>query len=237
MLKFDLQKGKGYNYDMSWNYDQDVMGQNVAMNMGAGYSLDIIGDDGNIKTINGEFKNFKMNMKAMGMEINIDTDKPVKNEIEDSTAIAENISNKMNKIFGLITGKKFTMKVNREGEVLDVSGFDQMLSSIADSSGMDEEQRQKVMQTINQQVNEKEIKNRFADIFYIFPQKEVKVGDTWEKEYETSSSKMPVKNHSVYKVKEIEGDMVTIAARTDMISSDENIKVDGKQTGTLIVDS
>jgi hypothetical protein len=237
MLKFNLQKGRGYDYDMSWNYDQDVMGQNVVMNMGAGYSLDITNDDGKIETINAEFKSFKMNMKLMGMEINVDTDKPVVNETEDSTQTMANVSNKINKVFSLIKGKKFLMKVNKEGEVLEVNGFEQIFSSMADSAGVDSTEREKVMQSVKQQFNEGDIKNRFADIFYIFPQKEVKVGDTWEKEYETVSGKAPIKNHTVYKVKEIEGDMVTLSSKTDITSAQENMKAEGTQTGTFIVDS
>ena len=234
MLKFNLEKGKGYDYEMVWDFDQEIMKQELKMSMMAGYSMEVTDDDGNTKTINAQYKDFKLNMKVMGMEIDVDTDKPApEGSMED---LKGNISGLMSKIFSTIKGKKFGMKVDKEGTVLEVTGFDQITSAMVDSLGLDEDSKEKIMQSAKQQFNDKDIKDQFAQIFYIFPQKEVKVGDSWGKNYETVG-KLPAKYNTTYKVKEIEGDMVTLSAKTDIQSSTEQMKMEGKQTGTLIVDS
>ncbi|MFI5134138.1 MAG: DUF6263 family protein, partial [Chitinophagales bacterium] len=84
--------------------------------------------------------------------------------------------------------------------------------------------------------NSDDIKDQFAQVFYIFPQKEVRVGDSWEKSYETKS-RVPAKYNTTYTVKDIDGDMVTLSAKTNIQASDENMKTQGTQNGTLLVDS
>ncbi|MBP8244596.1 MAG: hypothetical protein KAX45_08660, partial [Chitinophagaceae bacterium] len=39
MLKFDLEKGKGYDYEMIINMDQELMGQPLQMDMTTYYSM------------------------------------------------------------------------------------------------------------------------------------------------------------------------------------------------------
>ena len=51
LLKFNLEKGKGYDYEMVWDLNQDVMNQQIGISVTAGYSAEVADDDGNIKTI------------------------------------------------------------------------------------------------------------------------------------------------------------------------------------------
>ena len=51
MLKFNFEKGKGYDYEMIINMDQEIMGQTMKMDMTTYYSMDVSEDDGSIKTI------------------------------------------------------------------------------------------------------------------------------------------------------------------------------------------
>jgi len=234
LLKFNLEKGKGYDYEMVWDLNQEVMKQGIKMDVTAGYSMDITGDDGKMKTIEAVYNDFKMNMQVMGMEINIDTDKPAPDvSMEDAKT---NPSALMNKLFSGIRGKKFNMKVNEEGEVIEVTGFDAIAKDMVDSLGLPEEYKEKMEATAKDQFNGDDIKKQFSQMFYIFPNKEVKVGDSWKTNY-TTSGKMPAKYNNTYTVKEIEGDMVTLDAKTTIETENETIKLDGNQTGKLLVDS
>ena len=49
----------------------------------------------------------------------------------------------MNQLFGAIKGQKFTMKVNAEGKVQEVTGFENMAKQIVDSWDLDEEEKRK----------------------------------------------------------------------------------------------
>ena len=237
LLKFNLEKGKGYDYEMVWDLDQEIMKQDMAISITGGYSVEVADDDGNIKTISAEYNDFKMNMKIMGKEIDVDTQKPVTDT--NTEDIKQDPGVLMNKIFRSIIGKKFTMRVDKEGKVLEIIGFDNLFAGMADSLGLDEEAKQKMIQGIKQNLNDEDLKNSFTQVFYIFPQKEVKVGDSWTKDYD-KGGKLPAKYSTTYKVKDIEGDMVTLSADSKIESAKENtenMKVEGTQTGTLLVDS
>lgn len=233
MLKLNLQKGQAYDYDMITDFDQEIMGQEVKMSMNMGYSLDVIADSGNIRTVNTEVNRIKMDMQMMAMKFSIDTDKPASES--DTTTMQGKLSLAFSKLGEVMKGKKFEMKVDKEGKVIEISGFDQIFSSLADSSNMESEERTKALQSLKEQMNGQEAKDQFTELFAIFPQKEVRVDDTWEKDYETTG-RIAAKNHTVYKVKDIEGDIVTVSAKTKFESSRE-IKLDGNKNGIVIVDS
>ncbi|HRG81300.1 MAG TPA: DUF6263 family protein, partial [Chitinophagaceae bacterium] len=123
MLKFDLEKGKGYDYEMIINMDQEILGQPVQMDMTTYYSMDIIDDDGSIKTISSKLERFKMNTVMMGFNLDIDTDDPVSKDTGD---VKRNPLELMKKVFGALKGTKFNMKVNREGKITEVSGLENL---------------------------------------------------------------------------------------------------------------
>ncbi|MGQ0738879.1 MAG: DUF6263 family protein [Bacteroidota bacterium] len=234
MLKFNLENGKGYDYEMTVNMDQEIMGQPMKMDMTVYYSMDVSEDNGTVKTINASYERFKMNTAVGGMNIDIDTDKPITGDTSD---MKTNPLLAVNKVFGAIKGQKFTMKVNAEGKITDVTGFENMGKNIAESLGLGEEEKAEMMKQFDGQFNADEIKQNLERFWYIFPNKEVKVGDTWDKMTEVRG-KMPAKYKSSYKVTEIEGDMVTLE-ETSKIEAKENemIGLTGDVTGTIVVDS
>ena len=231
LLKFNFEKGKGYDYEMIINMDQDVMGQAMQMDMSNYYSMDVIEDDGATKTISTTFDRFKMTMGVAGMNIEVDTDKPL-----NSMGGQENPIAKVNAILGAVKGKKFSMKVDAEGKVLDVTGLQNMATSIVDSMGLNEAEKAQMIQKFSQQFNDKSIKEQFERVLYIFPNKEVKVGDSWTKTT-TPSGPMGGKYTSTYTVKDIEGDMVTLEEKSTVNGAEEKVKMTGTINGTLVVDS
>lgn len=231
LLKFNFEKGKGYDYEMIINMDQDVMGQTMQMDMSNYYSMDVVEDDGTTKTISTTFDRFKMTMGVAGMNIEVDTDKPI-----NSIGGQENPIAKVNAILGAVKGKKFSMKVDAEGKVLDVTGLQNMATSIVDSMGLNEAERAQMIQKFSQQFNDKSIKEQFERVLYIFPNKEVKVGDSWTKTT-TPSGPMGGKYTSTYTVKDIEGDMVTLEEKSTVNGAEEKVKMTGTINGTLVVDS
>lgn len=232
MMKFNFEKGRGYDYEMIMNMDQEVMGAKQQIDMSTYYSMLVTEDDGALKTIKTTFDRFKMNMGVMGMQIEVDTEKPFV-ATGDSE---ENPLAMVNRLLGAIKGQQFVMKVDAEGKVQDVQGFQEMGMKIADSLGLDEAKKKEMLQSFSQQFNEKNIKEQFERVLCIFPNKEVKVGDSWQKTT-TTSGPMGGKYSSTYTVKEIEGDMVTLEEKTKIESDNEQLKLSGEQTGELVVDS
>lgn len=235
MLKFNFEKGKGYDYEMIINMDQEIMGQKMQMDMSNYYSMDVVEDDGNIKTITSKFDRFKMKMNVVGMNLEVDTDNPLPESGEISDGKTDPFK-KINQMFGAIKGQQFSMKVDQEGKILSVEGFENMGKMLADSLDLNEKDQEDMMKQFNEQFNAKSTKSQFERFLYIFPNKEVKVGDSWQKNSEISG---PVggKYASTYKVTEIEGDMVTLEETTKMESEDEKVNLKGDIKGTLVIDS
>jgi Family of unknown function (DUF6263) len=234
MLKFNFEKGKGYDYEMITNMDQEIMGQKIQMDMAFYYSMDVTDDDGTTKTITTSIDRFKMKMAMGGMNIDIDTDEPMPSL--GKTDNGKDPMKMLNSLFGAIKGQRFSMKVDAEGKVLDVSGFENMANTIVDSMSLDEEHGRQLKEKFNQQFNSDKMKGQFGRIFYIFPNKQVKVGDSWQKNSDVKGEMAGTYN-STYKVTDIEGDMVTLAEDTKVESSQEKMKLNGKVKGTIVVDS
>ncbi len=234
MLKFNFEKGKGYDYEMNTNMDQEIMGQTIGMDMLFYYSMDVKDDDGTTKTITTSVDRFKMKVSAMGMNIDIDTDKPMPNM--GLTKDGEDPAKMINSLFGAIKGQKFSMKVNAEGKVLEVTGFENMAKTIVDSLAMNEEEKEKMMQQFSKQFSAEQMKSQFERTWYIFPNKEVKVGDSWDKSTDIAGE-MGGTYNSTYKVTDIEGDMVTLSESTKIESKQKDMDMKGSIKGTIVVDS
>ncbi|MEO7394490.1 MAG: DUF6263 family protein, partial [Chitinophagaceae bacterium] len=232
MLKFNFEKGKGYDYEMIINMDQDVMGQAMRMDMSTYYSMDVLEDDGTTKTIASTFDRFKMDMGVGGMNIKVDSDNPV-----PEMGGKDDPMKVLNSLLGAVKGRKFTLKVNAEGDVLEVTGLKDMAQSITDSmTYLDEKQKQEMMSKFSQQFNDQNIKDQFERVLYIFPNKEVKVGDSWKKTTKPGGM-MGGQYNSTYTVKEIEGDMVILEEISTVEGIAEGTKMSGNINGTMIVDS
>lgn len=235
MLKFNFEKGKGYDYEMTMNMDQEIMGQKMEMDMSTYYSMDVIEDDGDVKTITSTYDRFKMNMGVAGMNIEVDSDKPLPSFGTDEDG--NDPMKMLNGLLGAIKGRQFTMKINAEGKVLEVLGFEEMAKSIVDSLGVGGAKGQQMIEQFNQQFNEESIKDQFERVLYIFPNKEIKVGDSWEKKSSSLGGVAKGEYNSIYTVTDIEGDMVTLDEKSTIKTNEEDAKMSGKILSKLIVDS
>ncbi len=233
MLKFNLENGKGYDYEMILNMDQEIMGQKIQMDMSTYYSMEVEKEENGVKTINSSVDRFKLKTAFAGFNMEIDTDQPLPTSGNDST---DNPMRMVNKVFGAMKGRKFTMKVNGEGKVLSVTGFENMAVTLVDSLNIDPSKKEEMIKQFDKQFNSGQIKEQMERFWYIFPNKEVKVGDTWQKNT-TQIGDMPGNYTSTYEVKEIEGDMVTIGEMTKVDSKKDTLDLKGEITGTFVVDS
>jgi hypothetical protein len=229
-LKFNLEKGKQYGYEIAWNMDQKIMDRDDKINLRGNFSFEVIADDGKIKTLKGVYRSFRLYMKIMELEMDIDTDKPVAAAGEN-----ENIEGMMHRLFSKIKGNAFKMKVDEEGNILSISGFDEIINSMIDSAGLNKEMELQMRASLKDQFNEQEMKNQFAHIFMIFPGKAVNTGDSWQRNYKIAG-KIAADFSTTYTVKQKEGDHVTLDAKSVIGPAGGDMKVKGTQSGTLLVD-
>ncbi len=233
LLKFNLEQGKGYDYELVWDMDTKVAGQETAITMTGLYTMDITGIDEKVRSVTTAYKRIKMDMNVMGMNLTMDSEAPPTAEGEGDG----NPLGMMNKVMTAIVGKKFVIKADEEGNILEVTGFEKIINDMIDSMGLEPSAKAQVDASMKDQFSEQSIKDQFAPIFTIFPNKEVKVGDTWDKSFSTGG-KMAAKHTTTYTVKEIDGDHVTLSANTKIASKEEDgQQISGSQTGKIIVDS
>ena len=234
MLKFNFEKGKGYDYELISNTDREVNGKTTQIDLSAYYSMEVTDDEGQFKTISTTIDRFRLKTEVGGLFLDIDTDKPLPSL--GKSADGKDPMKLLNGLFGAIKGQKFIMKVDAEGKIKELAGFENMTNTIVDSLSLDEKQSQEMKQRFSQQFNSERTKSQFERVFYIFPNKEVKVGDSWQKN-SVVKGEMGGNYTSTYKVTDIEGDMVTLSERTKVGPADEKAKMTGEITGTIIVDS
>lgn len=231
VLKFNLEKGKGYDYELVWDMDMKAAGQTSTVTIDGQYSMNIVDDNAGVKTVETMYKSIRMSMSVMGMNIEMDTDKPV----DENTDVESNPTGAMNKVMKGLVNKPFMVKVDAEGNVLEITGVDKIVTDMVDSLGLSEERKQMVVASMKDQFSDESMKDNFAEMFTIFPNKEVKVGDSWKKTY-SKGGRTAATFNTTYTVKEIDGDHVTLKAESKISGKDE-MDVAGTQTGNIIIDS
>ncbi len=235
LLKFNFEKGKGYDYEMDMNLDQEILGMPAGIRMTTYYSIEVKEDDGQLKTLLARYERFKMALDMVAMKMKVDTESPV-----DTSEQGGKQMEMLSRVLGAIKGKQFEMKVDAEGAIKEVKGFKEMAESIVESMELDPEKekevREEMKKKFGQQFNDEKIREQFASFLYIFPNKEVKVGDTWTRKGSMSGMAAGILN-STYKVTDIEGDMVTLEEKSLISAAGDDQEVSGKQEGILVVDS
>lgn len=227
ILKFNLQKGKAYAYSMKVDIEREMQGQKMNSMMNFDYDVEVIDDKDNIKTLKSTYRKVMMNMKLPQMNVDVDTDRPVSDTIIDKNNPMAFFGN----MFHAIVGKSFTLKVDAEGKVLEVTGLKEMGEAMMASMKPDETLRPVIEQAFNSQFNEASMKQNFSQAFNIFPNKPVKVGDSWEKNM-TLGGMMPAVVKTVYTVKDIKADKITL----DVQSNTEIQNTKSLMTGSMMVD-
>ena len=241
VLKFNLQKGKGYDFEIIMDLDQEVMQQKSKIGFTAAYAITVTDDDGQLKSLTAEYKDFKMKMNMMGQEINIDgAKKPVQlgssDQQNDPSAMLANA-------FSGIVGKKFNLKVNSMGEIVGVAGFEELINEMIAGMNLTDEKKLMVQASLKDQFNAEKIKESFAPMFNIYPGREIKLGDSWERTYELKAG-VGAKYTTQYTVKSFDGDKVFLDTKSKIdpiadtsANSFGGMQMSGTQSGTMTVNS
>ena len=238
LLKFNLEKGKSYEYAMEMNMDQEVMDQKNKIGLIAGYTINVVDESQAIKTLEVAYKDFKMNMSMMGQEMNIDASKKpdtINGSSDDPMQMLKNV-------FSGIIGKKFTMKVTPVGKIEEIAGLAEIVTSMVDNMSANGETKNMLSKSLQDQFNPETIKQSFAPMFSVYPNKEVGVGDKWSNSYDLSLQ--GIKINLEYTVKSFQGDNAILGVNSKIISLEgtENpelagMKMSGTQTGTMTVNT
>ena len=234
-LKLNLKKGQTYTYGMKMNMNMAAMSD---INMDFGFKMKVEDVDAqNNYALLCSYDAIRFKMSMMGKDMGYDS-----KNVGDTTS--ENPQNQMfRKIFGSMVGQSFKMTMSQKGEVLKVEGLKDLVETMTQSMDMPEDQKDKMREQMSQSFSEEQMKQTFSQGFSVFPDKPVKVGDSWKKNVSKNTSGIAMNQEVTYTVKEITDKAVVLSLSGVIKSSkDENAasaKIDdmsGDLKGTMEMD-
>jgi hypothetical protein len=223
LLKFNFQKGKTYNYTMSFDVSQKKGDQSRGSTMKWNYDMQVIDEKAGLKTL-------KTTYKRIDMTMNMGNDQKMEFS-SDKEVDAMDFMQLPSRMFKIVKGKSFLMQVNEKGEVVSVTGFDKIGEAVVSEAGLPEEMKPMLRQNFQQRFNDDAVEQMFSQSFEIFPNKPVKIDDSWKK----NANIMKQDISTVYTVKNIKGNRVFLTGTSKIKSNDG--KNSGTQISKLIIDS
>lgn len=235
-FRFNPPVGAAYDITMQMDMEQKIMGQNSKIGMSTTYNMNVKGLDTGVYDLHMKYNHFRMTMHAGGMEMEIDSDKPA-TEAPNTGDPAAMMVAMMNRVFSGIKGQSFSMKLSESGEISDVNGFENMIQAMVDSMGLSSVEQMQVGASLSDQFNENDVRNSFQTAYSIYPNKPIKVGDSWTRTA-SAKGKMPMMIDSKYTVKAIANGIATlgVASAFSPLEKDSDSNIKGTQSGEMQVE-
>lgn len=224
-LRFNFQKGKVYNYAMSFDVNQSKGDQKRSTLMKWNFDMEVVDSKKDIKTIKTTYKKIEMTMD-MGMGGDQKMEFSSEKEVD-----AMDFMQLPSKMFSIIKGKSFTMEVDEKGEIVSITGFDKIGESVIAEMNLPAEMKPMMQQNFKKQFSDDNVKEMFGQWFDVYPGKHVKVGDTWKRNAKISGLQQTAS--TLYTVKNIKGNRVYVSGESKIAGE----KTQGSLSSKLIIDS
>lgn len=201
------------------------------------FSVDEVDSEGNL-TLSYKYDKIKLDIDTNG----------AKNTIDTSSSDQSNTESAMYKS---IIGKGFTTKVTKLGEVTEVNGIETLIDSMIESvySSDDEDMKayaDEVKENLTSSFGEKSIKSLIQQATKIFPDKNVKVGTSWEIPT-TVNSVVEIDTKTIYKLEKVKDNIAYISVKSeyktdsskpsDYMGMEMTTDITGIMSGTIKVDT
>jgi hypothetical protein len=210
-----LNKADTFSQDMEMNMMMNTSGIEMNMKMNIGTSFEVIKGDGDEKEIKLTYRNMHiaMDMGQFGKMV------------PDSVK---------NRDYNTLVGKSVVLKLSKDNEITDVTGFDEIMTNAAHDSASRE--------MMKKMFSKDQVKSTFGMIFSMYPKKPVKVGETWSGESKINMANMDMNISNKYKLLSVKNGLAeisidgTIGGGGEMVkSSGMKMDMSGTQKGTMII--
>ncbi|MEH6679381.1 MAG: DUF6263 family protein [Sediminicola sp.] len=124
-----------------------------------------------------EFKdlNLKMTSSIQGELMNVRAKELVQGDMQSA-------------IFNSILNSPITITLAKNGNILDVKGGNALVDKMTDASGLEDEFSLNMMRrSLEKEFGSEALSNSYEQMTYLYPDKKVAVGDTWENMYKGKS--------------------------------------------------
>lgn len=223
-LKMRMKNGDSFEHQlkMNMNMNMAIMGKSMDMKMGmnSGSRFDVLATSEKEKQLKMTYTAMKMTMNMPGME--------------GQNAMMDSIMNESTKY---LIGKSVTLIMDEKNNIKDVQGFDQMMG---DSSNPAAAQTREALKNM---LSKDQIKSMWGAFFAMYPDKPVRIGDSWNEEVDMAVSGMNMKIKYKMTLKSVHDGLADIAmdgvidGKGTMSNTPMQMEMDmkGKQTGTMTV--
>jgi hypothetical protein len=125
-------------------------------------------------------------------DLNLNMSSSIQGELLNVNAAVVDEGSVQSKIFNSLLNEPIYMVLARNGDILEVTGGDSLVAKMANSSGLQDEFSLNMMKkSLEKEFGSEALSDSYEQMTFIYPDKEVKVGDGWENEY---SGKLSAKN-------------------------------------------
>jgi hypothetical protein len=222
LLKFNFQKGKVYNYNMSFDVTQTKGEKKASTLMKWNYDMEVVDLKKDVRTIKTTYKKIEMVMDMGEQKMEFSSEKEVD---------AMDFMQLPSKMFKIVKGKSFMMEVNDKGEIVSVTGFDKIGDAVVAEMNLPAEMKPIMQERFKKQFSDENVKEMFAQWFSVYPNKYVTVGDTWKRT--TAITGFQQKATTVYTVKNIKGNRVYVSGASKITGDGNN----GSIASKIIIDA
>lgn len=211
-LGFNVKQGEKYKVQQSIEQKivQTLEAQSLESNQNIkmGYTYDVTAvDDKGVATITTTFDSVSVTITGNGENLQYDSTK------------AENSNDPLATVYGGIIGKSLTMRIDKQGNVLELQGVDKLMEDLINNLNIENPQeKQQILKALEQNFGDEALKESFSKVTKVYPPASTKVGDSWE-DTQTLNMGYPITISNKYTLKEEQGDFLTIDMNSDIKTS------------------
>ncbi|MCR3759976.1 DUF6263 family protein [Clostridium felsineum] len=237
VLQLNLKKGSNYkiHYTNNSKLNIRVVGKNMGVedkeDMYITISVRDIDSDGNT-TLSYQYKSIKVNYSTSAGSIDYDS-KRGRKDPRDS-------------IYKSIIGKNYTVKLNKNGKVLNIKGANNVVNLVDYNKSLNKEEKELLRNNLIDNFSDASVENYIEDAMNYMNENSVKKGDTWHRKSKLNNS-ISLDVSSKYKLKKENDDSLYIVENDNIANKKEDEQVDlngaktkidlnGKGSGNISVD-
>lgn len=172
-LRLKLNKGDRFKMEMinKQSISQEIMGQKQDMTQAFRYvySFEVLEKN----------KDGLADVKVTFLEVDINMKSSLGETSYKSSDPPEEISPQL-QIFAFMVGQSYAMKINTQGKVQTISGVDEMMDKLIEAMEISEDSVGQILRNnLKSQYGDSSVKADMESMFSIYPQKPVRIGDSW----------------------------------------------------------
>jgi hypothetical protein len=203
-LSVNLPVGYSFNTEtiVSLIVEQEFMGiqYNTQMETGSLMNMKVNGIDADsnyILTASYQRMNIRVTSLLINMEVNSETS--VKGD-------------SLSSILQLLKGKEFRVLLNRKGEISDIIGLDEMITSTTLSTSLQDEQKFEFTRNLIQSIGKEALLDNYRGNKAFYPDYDVKASSQWDFPMIMIKNGIPMELNSHIRLKEINRNMAILVS-------------------------